>query len=53
MVKPKVKAIRVGNSIRVAIPKEVLEDSGVKRGDTLRIDYDPRTRLITLEKVNI
>ena len=40
----------MGNSIRVAIPTEVLEAAGVKVGDTLQIDYDEKLGRITLEK---
>jgi antitoxin component of MazEF toxin-antitoxin module len=50
MVEMEVKAIKSGNSIRVAIPTEVLKASGVKEGDTLKIDWDPKAKLITLRK---
>ena len=50
MVELKVKAIKVGNSVRVAIPTEILDVAGVKVKDTLLIDYDPKTRTITLRK---
>jgi bifunctional DNA-binding transcriptional regulator/antitoxin component of YhaV-PrlF toxin-antitoxin module len=50
LVKLTVKAIRVGNSVRVAIPSEVLQAAGVKVGDTLVIDYDEKEHQITLEK---
>lgn len=50
LVKMKVKAMRVGNSIRVAIPSEVCQASGIKVGDTLMIDYDERQNRVTLEK---
>ncbi len=30
-----VKVVEVGNSLRVAIPKEILRAAGVQRGDTL------------------
>ena len=46
----KVKAIKVGNSVRVAIPTEILETALIKEGDTLLIDYDTNSRLVTLEK---
>jgi antitoxin component of MazEF toxin-antitoxin module len=50
MVKLRVKAIRVGNSLRVAIPSEIIQVSGVKEKETLLVDYDEKTRTITLEK---
>jgi bifunctional DNA-binding transcriptional regulator/antitoxin component of YhaV-PrlF toxin-antitoxin module len=34
---PKVKLGKVGNSFRVTIPMEMIEDLGWKAGDTLRI----------------
>jgi bifunctional DNA-binding transcriptional regulator/antitoxin component of YhaV-PrlF toxin-antitoxin module len=49
-VELKVKAIRYGNSLRVAIPTPVCEVAGVKVKDTLLIDYDQKTRMITLRK---
>ena len=52
MVKLKVKAITVGNSVRVALPTEILSAASVGSGDTLLIDYDTKTRLITLEKAS-
>jgi len=50
LVKIEVKALKVGNSLRVAIPKEIRAVSGIKEGDVLLIDYDESTRRITLEK---
>jgi len=50
MVELEVKAIRFGNSIRVAIPAEVLKASGVKEGDTLKIDWDKESKVVTLRK---
>ena len=52
MVKIPVKAIKVGNSVRVAIPSEVLKAASVKAGDGLLIDYDEQTRRIVLEKAD-
>jgi len=45
-----VKAIRVGNSVRVAIPVEVLKAADIGVGDTLFIDYDEKLRRIIIEK---
>jgi bifunctional DNA-binding transcriptional regulator/antitoxin component of YhaV-PrlF toxin-antitoxin module len=53
MVKMKVKAVKVGNSVRVAIPSEVLNAAGIKKGDVLLIDYDEKRRMITLEKEDV
>lgn len=50
VVRITVKAIRVGNSVRIAIPSEVLKAAGVKVGDTLLIDYDERQKRIVIEK---
>lgn len=50
MVKLKVRAIKVGNSVRVAIRKEILEAAGIRPGDDLLIDYDEKLRRITIEK---
>jgi len=35
------QAIQVGNSIGVIIPKNVLEEKGIKVGDRLQIDVKP------------
>ena len=50
MVKLRVRAIKVGNSVRVAIRKEILEAAGIVQGDNLLIDYDEKSRRITIEK---
>lgn len=50
MVKLEVKAIKVGNSIRVAIPSDVLREAFIAAGDTLLIDFDAKSKQITLEK---
>lgn len=44
------KAIKVGNSIRVAIPSEILKTARIKEGDTLLIDYDEKSSEITLQR---
>jgi bifunctional DNA-binding transcriptional regulator/antitoxin component of YhaV-PrlF toxin-antitoxin module len=53
MVKMKVKAVKVGNSVRVAIPSEVLKAAGIKKGDVLLVDYDEKRHVITLEKEDV
>ena len=50
LVKLRVKAIKVGNSLRVAIPSEIREAAGIEEGDELLIDYDDSSRKVTLEK---
>jgi bifunctional DNA-binding transcriptional regulator/antitoxin component of YhaV-PrlF toxin-antitoxin module len=45
-----VKAIKVGNSIRVAIPSDILRETSIKVGDILLMDYDAQAKQITLEK---
>lgn len=50
MVKLAVKAIKVGNSVRIAIPTEVLKAANIRVGDTLLIDYDEKLGRIVLEK---
>ena len=52
LVKIRVKAVQVGNSVRVAIPSEVLNAAGIRKGDVLLIDYDEKTHMIILEKEN-
>lgn len=50
LVKLNVKAIKVGNSVRVAIPAEIRRAAGIKEGDNLLIDYDDESHRVTLEK---
>ncbi len=50
LVKLRVKAIKVGNSIRVAIPSEILKVAKVKEGDVLLIDYNEKSDEITLRR---
>jgi len=50
MVRLAVKAIRVGNSVRVAIPIEILKASGVEEGDTLMVDFDEKENRIVFLK---
>lgn len=45
---PKVKLGKVGNSFKVTIPSEMLQDLGWKEGDILRIGLD--NDLITIRK---
>ena len=50
MVKIRVKVVKIGNSIRVTIPKEILRETTIKVGDVLLVDYDSESHKITLEK---
>jgi bifunctional DNA-binding transcriptional regulator/antitoxin component of YhaV-PrlF toxin-antitoxin module len=50
MVKIRVNAVRVGNSVRVAIPSEVLKAADISVGETLLIDYDEKQGRIIIEK---
>jgi bifunctional DNA-binding transcriptional regulator/antitoxin component of YhaV-PrlF toxin-antitoxin module len=50
LVKLRVKVIKVGNSLRVAIPSEIKKAAGVEEGDELLIDYDESSKKVTLEK---
>jgi antitoxin component of MazEF toxin-antitoxin module len=40
---PKVKLGKVGNSFKVTIPSEMIQDLGWKEGDVLRIGLDDLT----------
>lgn len=35
---PKVKLVKIGNSLRMTIPVEVIEAMNIKEGDTLTVD---------------
>ena len=50
MVSISVKAVRVGNSVRVAIPAEILKAASIRVGDVLLIDYDEQADKIVLKK---
>jgi AbrB family looped-hinge helix DNA binding protein len=50
LVKLTVKTMRVGNSVRVAIPSEIRKVADIEEGEELLIDYDEATHKITLEK---
>jgi bifunctional DNA-binding transcriptional regulator/antitoxin component of YhaV-PrlF toxin-antitoxin module len=50
VVKLKVKAVKIGNSVRATIPREILEEADVKAGDMLQIDFDKESGCIILEK---
>ena len=39
-VKFKVKAVKIGNSIRMTIPKEIVDHLNVEPGDTLHVWVD-------------
>ena len=50
LVKIRVKAIKVGNSIRVAIPSDILREASIFEGDTLLVDYDSKSHHVIMEK---
>jgi bifunctional DNA-binding transcriptional regulator/antitoxin component of YhaV-PrlF toxin-antitoxin module len=50
LVKLRVKAMRVGNSVRVAVPSEIRRVAGIEEGDELLMDYDEVSHKVTLEK---
>ena len=50
VVKLRVKAVQIGNSVRITIPREILRETDVKVGDVLLIDFDSKSGLITLER---
>ena len=50
MVKLRVKAVQIGNSVRITIPREILREADVKVGDVLLIDFDSKSGLISLER---
>lgn len=45
---PKVKLGKVGNSFKITIPSEMLQDLGWKEGDMLRIGLDDN--MLTIRK---
>ena len=45
---PKVKLGKVGNSYRVTIPVEMIQDLGWKVGDTLRIGMDDENKKLVI-----
>jgi antitoxin component of MazEF toxin-antitoxin module len=47
---PKVKLGRVGNSFKVTIPVDMIEDLGWKEGDILRIGLEDNKLLIHKSK---
>jgi antitoxin component of MazEF toxin-antitoxin module len=47
---PKVKLGKVGNSYRVTIPAEMIQDLGWKTGDILRIGMDNSSLTIHRER---
>jgi bifunctional DNA-binding transcriptional regulator/antitoxin component of YhaV-PrlF toxin-antitoxin module len=50
MVRIRVKAIKVGNSIRAAIPADILREASISEGDTLLVDYDSKSHHVIMEK---
>lgn len=50
LVRLRVMAVKIGNSVRVAIPREILNASGIDAGDTLYIDYDESSHRIVISR---
>ena len=47
---PKVRLGRVGNSFKVTIPADMIQDLGWKEGDVLRIGLDDNNLIIHKDK---
>lgn len=45
------KVLRVGTSAAVTIPKESLKTLGLKVGDSIRLEVDPKRRVVRIEPV--
>ena len=44
------KAIKVGSSVAVVIPKESLKDLDIKAGDKLQVEVDPKLGKFTVQR---
>ena len=42
----KVKVVKIGNSLRITIPKEVAESLSLKEGDTVSIGLDDSRMIV-------
>lgn len=42
----KVKAVKIGNSVRMTIPKEIVDYLAVKPGDTLLVTVDNKHMIV-------
>lgn len=43
------KVLKVGSSAAVTIPKKSLKELGLKIGDEVRVDVNPRQKTVTIE----
>ena len=43
------KIIKIGSSVGVTIPKDILEDMGLRVGDQVRMAASPESQRITIE----
>ncbi len=50
VVRIRVKAVKIGNSIRMTLPRDVLVEASIAEGDILLLDYDRKSKRITVEK---
>jgi AbrB family looped-hinge helix DNA binding protein len=50
-VKFKIKCVKVGNSLRITIPKEIAEATHIKKGDSVAISLEG-TRIIVIKEPN-
>jgi antitoxin component of MazEF toxin-antitoxin module len=50
LVRIPVKVGKIGNSVRVTLPRDILREADVQVGDILMIDFDVKTGRIILEK---
>ena len=48
----KVKAVKIGNSTRITIPKPVAEFLGIKPGNTLLVSVDNERMVVKKQKDN-
>ena len=45
-IKLKVTVGQVGNSLRISIPKPIIDQLGIKKGDTVLLSIDDENRII-------
>lgn len=45
------KVLKVGSSAAVTIPKKSLEELGIKIGDEVMVDVNPKTKKVVIEPI--
>ena len=45
------KVLKVGSSAAVTIPKKSLKELGLKIGDEVRVDVNPKRKIVTIEAI--